>query len=284
MSKLNCKSNIILLTHNHLDHNGAIPILVKKGYSSKIYTSLATSHLIRTSFTDSLNIFSERFSKKNKKLMPYNEHDMEKTLSLIVPVKYEQSVYLDTDKNVKVTFFNNAHLVGAALILVQIKSPSLGETINLLFTGDFNIRNNFMDLKDLPEWLYKLNNLTIITEATYGTTNSSDIVEEWEEHITWACKNNLDIYFPAIAQGRYQELLYRIKLLQEKNKIPKHYVIKADGKTGLSYTFSYLNDECLGIKDEMRNFLPQNLQFVTHPDTRHNTKIKLNDKSKAHVN
>lgn len=259
----------LLLTHNHLDHNGAIPILVKKGYSSKIYTSLATSHLIRTSFTDSLNIFSERFSKKNKKLMPYNEYDMEKTLSLIVPVKYEQPVYLDTEKNVKVTFFNNAHLVGAALILVQIKSPSLGETINLLFTGDFNIRNNFMDLKDLPQWLYKLNNLTIITEATYGTTNSSDIVEEWEDHITWACRNNLDIYLPAIAQGRYQELLYRIKLLQETEKIPRYYAIKADGKTGLSYTFSYLNDECLGIKDEMKNFLPQNLQFVTHPDTRH---------------
>lgn len=270
----------LLLTHNHLDHNGAIPILVKKGYSSEIYTSLPTSHLLEISYRDSLNIFKERFAKKNHKLMPYSSQDMEKTLSLIVPVEYEHSVYLDKDKNVKATFFNNGHIVGAALILVEIKSPTLHETINLLFTGDYNTRNNFMDLKDLPEWVYKLENLTIVTEATYGTTNSSEIVEEWEDHITWACKNDMDIYLPALAQGRYQELLYRIHNLQLENKVPQHYSVRIDGKTGIDYTLAYLKDSALGLKPEMRaHFLPRHLKFINNPNTRkdvpHSKKKKI---------
>lgn len=51
--------------------------------------------------------------------------------------------------NVKITFLNNGHLVGAALILVQISYPEY-EDINLLFTGDYNNKNMFFDVNPIP--------------------------------------------------------------------------------------------------------------------------------------
>ena len=38
--------------------------------------------------------------------------------------------------NVKITFFDNGHLIGAAMVLVQISYPG-EEDVNLFFTGDY---------------------------------------------------------------------------------------------------------------------------------------------------
>ena len=56
--------------------------------------------------------------------------------------------------------------MGATSILVQIASDGY-ENINLFFTGDYNNKNMFFDVPELPKWVVELP-LTVIQESTYG--------------------------------------------------------------------------------------------------------------------
>ena len=257
------KINAILITHPHLDHDGALPIFVKKGYDKKIYMSDAAACVIDIGFHDSYNIM-KRDASILKTTPLYSENDIEKTLDLIQKVRYEETVKImnEKDKEITATFFDNGHLTGAAMILVQIKEYGC-EDINILYTGDYKAANCFLDIKPLPYWVYALPNLTIVCEATYGTTNSWDVEHTWEDDIIKACSKNRIIINTAFAQGRFQELMLRVHNLKENGLIPKDYPVKVDGKTGIDYTFRYLsNSNIIHFKEDSMNFFSENLQFV----------------------
>ena len=252
------KIDAILLTHTHLDHDGALPIIVKQGYTGKIYMSEASSAVIDIGLRDSYNIM-KRDAKLKGRSMLYSEADIDDTIKQIVAVKYGEPVRIHN--NITVTFFNNGHLIGSSITLVQIDEPN--GKINLLYTGDYKPDNMFLNIKPLPYWVYALPNLTIITESTYGTTNTSDIQETWDFDIAEACSQGKTIFNSGFGQGRIQELMFRIRQLQDKEIIPKDYPVKVDGPTAISYTFRYL-DKCnvLGLKENAMNFFPHNLQFI----------------------
>lgn len=252
------KINAILLTHTHLDHDGALPIFVRHGYDKKIYMSEASASVIDIGLQDSFNIMRRDAKLKHRPIL-FAEKDIDQTLGQIESVKYEEPVKIHN--NITVYFFNNGHLMGASSILVQIDDP-MG-MINLLYTGDYKPDSPFVDIKPFPSWVYALPNLTIISESTYGSTNSEDIEQPWEEDIVEACRRNQLIFNCAFGQGRAQELMLRIRKLQDAGKIHKDYPVKIDGKTTIAYTFRYL-DRCniLKIKEDALNFLPYNIQFV----------------------
>ncbi len=252
------KINAILLTHTHLDHDGALPIFVKNGYDKKIYMSDSSAAVIDIGFDDNYNIM-KRDSKIKKQPILFSTNDIEKTIQQIEAVKYEKPIKIH--KNITVTFFNNGHLIGASIILVQIEE--INGTINLLYTGDYKANNVLLDIKPLPPWIYALPNLTIITESTYGSTSSSDIKHTWHNDIIEACSRNSVVLNCAFGQGRTQELLYYIRQMEDAGEIPKDYPVKVDGTTAISYTFRYLDrSNIIPFNENARYFFPYNIQFV----------------------
>lgn len=253
------KIGAVLLTHTHLDHDGALPIFVKEGYSGEIYMSEAAATVIDIGLEDSYNIM-KRDAKIKKQPILFSLSDVDLTKKQIKAVKFEKPIKIHN--NITVTFFNNGHLIGSSVILVQIEDYN-GSSINLLYTGDYKPNNIFLDIKPFPEWVYALPNLTIITEATYGSTNSEDIDYTWENDIIEACSRDSLIFNCAFGQGRAQELLYHIRRLQDLGEIPKDYPVKLDGTTAIDYTFRYLSHcNITKIKVDNKNFFPHNLQFV----------------------
>lgn len=252
------KINAILLTHTHLDHDGALPIFVRHGYNKNIYMSNASASVIDIGLLDSYNIMKRDAKLKGRPVL-FAEKDIEQTLNQIKSVKYEEPVKIHDD--ITVTFLNNGHLMGASVILVQIDDPR--GIINLLYMGDYKPDNIFLDIKPFPSWVYALPNLTIISESTYGSTNSWDIEHNWKDDIIEACSKNSLIFNCAFGQGRAQELMFRIRKMQDEGKIPKDYPVKVDGKTTIAYTFRYLDrSNIIKIKEDALNFLPYNIQYV----------------------
>lgn len=48
-----------LITHNHVDHVGRLPLLCKNGFNGKIYTTISTSKLLPLALYDSYKVLKD---------------------------------------------------------------------------------------------------------------------------------------------------------------------------------------------------------------------------------
>ena len=253
-----------LITHNHVDHIGRIPLLYRRGYDKKVYVSSPTKEIISYALNDSCKVLRDTAKRRHSPAL-YNDTDVNLAMLNIYGVTYVKSFY--PVPNVKVTFFKNGHLAGAAIILVQTELPGTRETINLLFIGDYNNKNMFFTVPDLPQWVYDLP-VTIVQESTYGDMNSTDIVECFEENLVRGLYANKSIVIPAFSLGRYQEILYFLKTMQQRHRLDPSIPIYADGKLAAIYTNMFLHNPALELDEGMMDFLPENDSFVSDSNQR----------------
>lgn len=250
--------DFVLVTHNHADHMGRLPYLVSGGFKGKIYaTEITAKKLLPLALTDSFRIEKEDAKKQNRQQM-YDENDFANTMSSIVPCKFNEVEYVNP--NIKVTFFMNGHLLGAAMILVQISYPG-EKDINLLFTGDYKPRNIFFEVEELPEWVRELP-LTIVSEATYGYMDTTEVSYHMQDDLEKALREGKTVLITVFAQGRAQEILYMLKDMQTYGRISTKIPIRLDGNLAQEYTKVYKNCELLEYvgKDD---FLPENFSFIS---------------------
>lgn len=245
-----------LVTHNHVDHTGRLPFMVKQGFNQKIYATETTCKLLPLALYDSHKVLKDVAKRKNIKCL-YEEEDVNHTIQLLRPCRYNETIKIS--ENVKVTFLNNGHLIGAAVILVQISYPEY-EDINLLFTGDYHCKNMFFDVNPIPDWILNLP-LTVIQESTYGDMDTSEMKACFKENVVKCIKNDGSVVATVFSLGRSQEILYELKTMQQDGTLNYEVPIYFDGKLAIRYTELYLKDG-LDIKSEMRDFLPENLTFV----------------------
>ena len=245
-----------LVTHNHVDHTGRLPYMVKNGFFKKIYATETTCKLLPLALNDSCKVLGEVAKRKHKKCL-YNEEDVKRTLSFFVPCKFNETV--EVHENVKITFLKNGHLIGAGLILVQISYPECDD-INLLFTGDYNNKNMFFMVEPIPKWILNLP-LTVIQESTYGNMDTDVIHKCFRENILECIQNGGTVVVPVFSLGRSQEILYELKCMQDEGVLSDEIPVYFDGKLAIKYTELYIKDG-LDIREDMKNFLPKNLTFV----------------------
>lgn len=250
--KLDC----VLITHNHVDHTGRLPLLVKKGYRGDIITTSATKMLLPLALADSCKVLRDT-AKRNNERQLYTESDVQETMALVRGVEFEKTIRLN--RYTKATFFKNGHLLGAALILLQIQYEN-EEPINLLFTGDYNNSNMFFDVPELPDWVKKLP-VTIIQESTYGNMNSDAIVPCFKENVTKKTADGGTIIIPVFSLGRSQEILKVLREMQDDGELDPAIPIYFDGKLAIKYTHIYLKDG-FGLNDNCLDFLPHDVVFV----------------------
>lgn len=245
-----------LITHSHIDHIGRLPLASKLGFIGPIYATHDAKTLMKIALQDSCNVL-RKYAKKNGDPVLYSIDDVKNTLLHVKGVDFNRPIQVND--NIKVSFFVNGHVPGAAIILVQISDEGY-EDINLLFTGDYNDENLFFDVPDLPEWVKELP-LTVITEATYGDTVSDEVDYCFIPNLVEATKKMEDIVIPCIALDRMQKELYKVKYMQDNGLIPASYRIGLDGTLAQEYTELYVERE-IHIDDDIEDFLPHGLEFI----------------------
>ena len=260
-----CDIDAIIVTHNHLDHTGLIPKAVNQGFGNKIYMTRITKELIKPYWKDAckqqdenLAYIKERYPKEAEKFdrLFYNE-DVEKAVKLCEGVDYKETV--EIFPGAKVTFYENGHLLGSSMVHVEV-SYEKRKPIDFLFTGDYRLKNLFFRVPKLPRAL-KGKELILVNESTYGITDTKDVKVCFEENIKEAFKNKQHILIGAFAQGRMQETLYRLKLMQEEGIIPNEYEICVDGSLGIKTCVKY-QSILKWYNPQMQDFMPKNLRFV----------------------
>lgn len=250
--KLDC----VLVTHNHVDHTGRLPLLVKQGYRNEIYCTGATKMLMPLALVDSCKVLRD-LSRRNNQKQLYSEGDVNECVSQLKAVEYEKT--FNIHRFVKATFFKNGHLLGAAMILLQIQYEDEA-SINLLFTGDINFSNMFFDVDPLPNWVKELP-LTVIQESTYGDMDKEEIVPVFKQNVKEKMEIGGTLIVPVFSLGRSQEILKTLHDMQKENMLDSSIPIYFDGKLAIKYTHIYLKDG-FGLNDDCLDFLPDNLTYV----------------------
>ena len=259
------KIDAIIVTHNHIDHTGLIPKDVKNGYRNPIYMTEITQELIHGFWNDcaeqqesNAQEMREKFPFEADKFHAlYHEEDVDRAMKLTVGVPYRKSI--EILPGVKLTFWENGHILGAALVLLQCSYPNM-KPMNFLFTGDVKMKNVFYNVPRFPKWFRNME-LIMICESTYGSTRTEDIKYCFRNNILEAFERKQNILIGAFAQGRMQEMLYEFKLMQQEGLIPKDYAIYVDGPLGIETTFKYQRIlEWFNWRTS--DFMPEGLQFV----------------------
>ena len=267
--------DFVALTHNHVDHNGRLPYLVRHGFSGSIYTTNVTKAILGLSLDDNVRVLKRRFRESK---MEYDFNDVANTLDLVVGCDFNQ--YVDASEHIRLYFNMNGHLFGAATVLAEIHYPRTTNTY-ILYSGDYNNKNMFFYVSPLRKWITELP-INVVIESTYGTMNSRDIKKVFSENVTSALEDDKTIVLPVFSLGRAQEILYVLKRMQMEGLIDVNIPIYYDGKLSFDYTNAITKmqeDGMLHFYEDKIDFMPENVTKIRDPIARgrvindHNPKI-----------
>ena len=191
--------DLLLITHFHLDHCGALPyFLTKTTFKGKCYMTQPTKELYKFLISDYIKV--SQVSKSEESL--YNESDLEKSYNMINEVDFKQTICFNIrNTNIKFTAYNAGHVLGAAMFLIEI------EDVSILYTGDFSREEDrHLQPADLPN--VKVN--VLIVESTYGIQKHDPRNERehmFKKLVTDVVRKKGKCLLPVMISGRVQELL-----------------------------------------------------------------------------
>jgi metallo-beta-lactamase family protein len=202
----------VILSHAHIDHSGALPTLVRAGFSGPIYATPATADLADVMLQDSAHIQENDAQfvsdKEGKKIDPlYTVDDAKAAAKLLKPIPYHQS--FEIGDGAHVSFHDAGHMLGSSLVRIETR------TRKIVFSGDLG-RDSLPILKT-PELLSGAD--AIIVESTYANRvhpPEGDEERELASLINRVAGRGGKILIPAFAVGRTQHLTYRLKRLEGK--------------------------------------------------------------------
>lgn len=214
----------VLLSHAHIDHSGALPVLPRHGFSGKVYVTRATADLAGIMLEDSARVQESDCRYVNKKeqrrgracVRPfYDGDDVHKIIRRFEGERYGDQ--LKIAPRVTASFHDAGHILGSAAI--RVKYTARGNTTTVLFSGDLG-RSNMPILRD-PEPPPPCD--VLILESTYGDRLHEQAGEEMKKKaqdlIAHARTHKSKIIVPAFAVGRTQELVMRIKELVGEGRV-----------------------------------------------------------------
>ena len=217
----------LVLSHAHIDHIGNLPNLVKQGFRGNVWCTTATRNLATYMLLDSAHIQESDIAYLNKKrerageapLAPlYTKADAEAALLQFVSIGMERAT--SVIDGVQVTFFNAAHILGAAFVVLDISEHATGKQWRVVFSGDIG-RDEVAILKPLvappPADI-------VIMESTYGDRlhpSMDSARSEMRDVIRSTVRRRGKVIIPAFAVGRTQEIVYTLSQMEAEGDIPE---------------------------------------------------------------
>jgi metallo-beta-lactamase family protein len=216
----------VVLSHAHIDHSGALPLLVAQGFDGPIFATHATRDLCAAMLRDAAYIQESDARYLNKQIdrgeldaepveALYTEADALAALDRFVSLPYHHG--FDVAPGVRVTFHDAGHVLGSAITALDVDEG--GGWRRVVFTGDLG-RHHMPILRD-PEVVSGAE--LLLTESTYGDRLHDPIAkmdDDLAAVINRTVKRGGKVIVPAFALERAQEIVYALKHLRAQGAVP----------------------------------------------------------------
>ena len=243
----------VVLSHAHLDHSGAIPVLWKRGYRGSIYATPATRDLAVPMLADAARIqaadtrFIAKLIDRGENLEPvtplYDQDDVTGAIGLFVGLPYHRRETIAP--GVTLTFLDAGHVLGSAIVVLDLDDE--GQDVRLVFTGDLG-HAGLPLLRD-PEVPSDAN--VLISESTYGDRRHprlDDTVEQLVAAIRRTVARGGKVIIPAFALERAQEVIFTLHQLYVEKRLPP-VPVYVDSPLAIKVTDIFrLHPECLDAR------------------------------------
>jgi Cft2 family RNA processing exonuclease len=204
----------IIITHAHLDHCGALPVISRIFPETRIYCTPPTKAIMQVMLEDALKV-----ARATSGLTFYDESDIDRAMHNTVTIAYESTYPIAGE--IEIVLLNAGHVLGAAGVLLQ------SEEGTLLYTGDYTtFKQRTIDAQSMTAFLKEGVNV-VITETTYGERihpQRRDEINQMISIIEETIEKGGKVLIPAFALGRAQEVILAIK-----DRKKKGYKVYVDG-------------------------------------------------------
>jgi len=185
----------LILTHAHLDHIGAAPLLFTTSRLPAVMTPV-TAELSEVMIKD--------FLKLSGYYLPFEEVDLSVMLDNTIYTDYGRKLYFNS---YVVELINAGHIPGSSMVLVDTGDA------RVLYTGDVNtVDTRLVKGADLSGVKADV----LVIEGTYGNSihpPRGETEKEFVERVEEVIRSGGNVLIPAFSLGRSQEIL---ALLYEK--------------------------------------------------------------------
>ena len=217
----------VVLSHAHIDHSGALPILYRRGYRGPVFATPATRDLCLPMLEDAAAIqkadaehIRRLILREHINMEPvtplYTHEDVVGLLRHLITVPYGNPQLIAP--GVMLRLLDAGHVLGSAIVALDIEDA--GTITRLAFTGDLG-RPHLPILRDpeVPEGVHVL-----LSESTYGDRLHGPITATAD--LLAAIVNRTHdrggkLVIPSFALERAQEVIYELKRLRVARRIPE---------------------------------------------------------------
>ncbi len=184
-----CKLRAIAVTHAHLDHVGAVPMLFVSTRRPVVMTEL-TKELSKMMIEDMMKLAGY--------YLPFEHQELEKMLECTKEVSIGSELWLD---GIRMELINAGHIPGSVMIRLDMKNRTI------LYTGDVNTIDTRL-VRGASLSGVEAN--VLIIESTYGNVDHPDrkrVEDKFIETVKEIIEEGGTALIPAFALGRTQEIL-----------------------------------------------------------------------------
>ena len=186
--------DVVLITHFHLDHCGALPYLTEvKGYSGPVLMSAPARAIIPLMLEDFRKVCVEHKGETNF----YTQAMIKESCNKVRTIELHQTL---TIGDINIRAYYAGHVLGAVMFYVECRGHSV------VYTGDYNVVG---DRHLRSAWIERLDPHVIISESTYAT-KFRELKMRREKVFLKKVIQTIDrggkVLIPVFALGRAQEL------------------------------------------------------------------------------